>query len=148
LLKKPNYVYLIVGDGELNEGQCWEAFQFIAHHKLNRCIVCVDDNKKQLDGKNVDIVNPFDLEAKFKAFGFTAWTVKGNDEGAIFDAITRAKKVEDSAVCLVLDTIKGQGVPFFETLADNHSVKFDNSAVNQAADEAIAALESYIKGAA
>ncbi|GJM76281.1 hypothetical protein HMSSN036_84970 [Paenibacillus macerans] len=68
---KDNYTYCIVGDGELNEGQCWEAFQFAAHHKLNRLFVFVDDNKKQLDGLTKDIIDPLDFAEKFSAFGFT-----------------------------------------------------------------------------
>jgi transketolase len=138
-------VYLIVGDGELNEGQCWEAFQFIAHNKLNNCIVFIDDNKKQLDGKTKDIINPFDIAKKMEAFGFYTQTVKGNDDAAISCAIDKCKEIKDSAVCIVLDSIKGQGVKFFEDLADNHSVKFSTPETIQAADDAIAQLESFIK---
>lgn len=68
--KSNQYVYLIVGDGELNEGQCWEAFQYIANYKLNNCIVIIDDNKRQLDGYTKDVMNPFDIAEKMKAFGF------------------------------------------------------------------------------
>lgn len=62
--KSNQYVYLIVGDGELNEGQCWEAFQYIANYKLNNCIVIIDDNKRQLDGYTKDVMNPFDIAEK------------------------------------------------------------------------------------
>ena len=68
------YIYLIVGDGELNEGQCWEAFQYIANYKLNNCIVIIDDNKRQLDGYTKDVMNPFDIAEKMKAFGFYVQT--------------------------------------------------------------------------
>ena len=137
-------VYLIVGDGELNEGQCWEAFQYIAHNKLSNCIVFIDDNKKQLDGTTEEIMNPFDIRAKMEAFGFHAVSVKGNDEEAIDAAIEEAKTITDKAVCIVLDSIKGQGVKYFEEMAANHSVKFNNDEINAAADEAIAKLEAYI----
>lgn len=140
-----NYVYLIVGDGELNEGQCWEAFQYLANYKMNNCIVIIDDNKRQLDGYTKDIINPFSIEAKMKAFGFNTQTVKGNDLDAIDEAITKAKSVTDSAVCIVLDTIKGQGVKFFEELLDNHSVKFNTEEVNRATDEAKASLKKEIE---
>lgn len=90
---------------------------------MNNCIVIIDDNKRQLDGYTKDVINPFNIEAKMKAFGFNTQTVKGNDLDAIDEAITKAKSVTDSAVCIVLDTIKGQGVKFFEELLDNHSVK-------------------------
>ena len=105
--KTDQYVYLIVGDGELNEGQCWEAFQYIAHYKLNHCVVIIDDNKKQLDGTTKEVMNPFSIENKMKAFGFYTQTVKGNDEEAIDEAINRAKNVKDQAVCIILDSIKG-----------------------------------------
>ncbi|GAA2907156.1 transketolase [Enterococcus pseudoavium] len=138
-----NYVYLIVGDGELNEGQCWEAFQYIAHFKLNNCIVIIDENKKQLDGTTQDILNPFDIAEKMRAFGFAVQRVKGNDLTAIDQAIDDCKKIEDQAVCIVLDTIKGQGVKFFEEMDANHSVKFDNEVVQKATDKA---LEELRKG--
>ncbi|MGL9730835.1 transketolase [Enterococcus sp. DIV0756] len=127
--KRNSYVYLIVGDGELNEGQCWEAFQYLAHFKLNNCIVIIDENKKQLDGTTKEILNPFDIEKKMQAFGFKTVKVKGNDMLAIDQAITECKTVEDQAVCIVLDSIKGQGVPFFEEMVANHSVKFDNEEI-------------------
>lgn len=135
-----SYVYLIVGDGELNEGQCWEAFQYLAHNKLNRCIVFIDENKKQLDGLTQDILNPFDIAEKMRAFGFSTQKVKGDDLVAIDQAIENCKEVTDQAVCIVLDTIKGQGVKFFEEMDANHSVKFANEAVQEATDEALAEL--------
>ncbi len=137
-------VYLIVGDGELNEGQCWEAFQYIAHNKLNNCLVFIDNNKRQLDGYVSDICNPFDIEAKMKAFGFHTVTVDGANEKAIIDAIELSFDVKDQAICIVLDTIKGQGVPFFEKLEANHSVKFNTDEIKQATSEAITSLEAFI----
>ena len=138
------YVYLIVGDGELNEGQCWEAFQYIANYKLNNCIVIIDDNKRQLDGYTKDIMNPFDISKKMEAFGFFTQKVKGNDIEAIDDAINQVKEVKDKAVCIVLDTIKGQGVPYFENMFSNHSVKFNTDEINDAANEAKQALLEFI----
>lgn len=144
LKKSDNVVYLIVGDGELNEGQCWEAFQYIAHYKLNNCIVIIDDNKRQLDGYTKDIINPFDFVQKMEAFGFYTQKVKGNDIQAIDQAIENAKSVKDKAVCIVLDTIKGQGVPYFEEMFSNHSVKFNNDQVNKATNEAKQQLLAFI----
>lgn len=140
--KKDSYVYLIVGDGELNEGQCWEAFQYLAHFKLNNCIVIIDENKKQLDGTTEAILNPFDLAEKMRAFGFHTTKVKGDDLVAIDEAINQCKAVTDQAVCIVLDTIKGQGVKFFEEMDANHSVKFDNEAVQAATDQALQELKA------
>ena len=146
LAGKDNFVYLIVGDGELNEGQCWEAFQYIAHFKLNHCIVIIDDNKKQLDGPTKDILDPFDIQQKITAFGFYTEKVPGADMQAIDEAIERCKAIEDQAVCIVLDSVKGQGVPFFEELDANHSVKFTTDEINQAAEAAIKELTIKIEG--
>ena len=146
LAGKDNFVYLIVGDGELNEGQCWEAFQYIAHFKLNHCIVIIDDNKKQLDGPTKDILDPFDIQQKMTAFGFYTEKVPGADMQAIDEAIERCKAIEDQAVCIVLDSVKGQGVPFFEELEANHSVKFTTDEINQAAEAAIKELTIKIEG--
>jgi len=146
LAGKDSFVYLIVGDGELNEGQCWEAFQYIAHFKLNHCIVIIDDNKKQLDGPTKDILDPFDIQQKMTAFGFYTEKVPGADMQAIDEAIERCKAIEDQAVCIVLDSVKGQGVPFFEELDANHSVKFTTDEINQAAEAAIKELTIKIEG--
>ena len=140
------YVYLIVGDGELNEGQCWEAFQYIAHYKLNHCIVIIDENKRQLDGTTKEVMNPFDLEEKMKAFGFHVQKVKGNDEEAIDAAIDQAKSITDQAVCIILDSIKGAGVPYYEQMEGNHSVKFNNDEILQVNHRAIKDLEDLIEG--
>lgn len=140
---KDQFVYLIAGDGECNEGQCWEAFTYIGAKNLNNCIVFIDDNKKQLDGYTKDILNPFSFEDKMRAFGFYAETVKGNDVMAIKNAIDAAKERKDKATCIVLDTTKGQGVKYFEELFGNHSVNF-NAEMDEVADKAIAELEAFI----
>ena len=137
-------VYLIVGDGELNEGQCWEAFQFIAHNKLNEVIVIIDWNKKQLDGPVEKILNPFSIAKKMEAFGFQVIECDGKDEEAISGAIDAAKEVKDSAVCIVMDTIKAQGVPYYYDRSDSHSPKFGGEA-DEALDAVIAELEAFIE---
>ena len=137
--------YVIVGDGELNEGQCWEALQFIAHHKLNEVIVIIDDNKKQLDGRTEDIIQTFDLKKKLEAFGFYTVQIDGSNEKEIAYALCQVKAVKNSAVCIILDTIKGQGGGYFEALEDNHSIKL-NEELDKEMDSIIAELERYIKG--
>lgn len=144
LEKSEQYVYTIVGDGELNEGQCWEAIQFIANYHLNRLIMFVDENKRQLDGYTCDVMQPFDIAKKIEAFGFNVQRVDGADEEAIAAAIERAQGVQDRAVCIVLDTIKGQGIPYFEQIDDNHSVKFNQNDIC-AIDEALAELERIVR---
>ncbi|MGL5405269.1 MAG: transketolase [Propionibacteriaceae bacterium] len=122
---KPNRVYTIVGDGELNEGQCWEAAQFIAHHRLTNLVVLVDYNKKQLDGTLEEICRPFDFVEKFTAFGFYAVSVPGQDADEIAAALVHARTITDRPVCLILDTIKGAGVEYFSQLKDNHHIRLD-----------------------
>lgn len=138
-----NYTYCIVGDGELNEGQCWEAFQFAAHHKLNRLFVFVDDNKKQLDGLTKDIIDPIDFVAKFEAFGFYAMRVDGRSVEQIYDAIEKGKAQSDKPVAIVLDTVKAQGVPYLEEKDDNHHIR-PNQADQEAITAAIEELENKL----
>lgn len=145
---KPNKVFSIVGDGECNEGQVWEAFQFAAHQKLDNLIVFIDENHKQLDGLTIDVNNPFDLRAKMEAFGFYALRVDGSSEKAISEAIDDCFSHPGQALCIVLDTVKGQGVEYFEKLADNHHIRFASDSKSEL-DKAIVVLEELVlKGGA
>jgi Transketolase, N-terminal subunit len=143
LEKKHQQVYLIVGDGELNEGQCWETFQFIASYNLNEIIVIIDNNKGQLDGKLEDIIRPFDIARKMEAFGFKVIKADGTEEESLSEAIDQAKTVTGSAVCIVMDTFKGQGVPYYYDRPDNHSPKFDEES-DAIIDEVISKLDAFI----
>lgn len=109
LAGRRNRVFSILGDGELNEGQCWEAFQFIAHHNLNNLTLFIDYNKQQLDGALDEVIQPFDLAAKFRAFGFEVQTIKGDDIAALLAAVRPALGGEQRPLAIVLDSIKGQG---------------------------------------
>lgn len=123
LAQRTNRVFCIVGDGELNEGQCWEAFQFIAHHRLNNLTVFVDWNKQQLDGELNDIIHPFCLEDKFRAFGFEAFTVKGDDIPGLLAVVQPVLDNQARPRVAILDSIKGQGVPYLEQLANSHHLR-------------------------
>ncbi len=112
--------YLIVGDGEANEGQVWEAAMFTAAKKLTNLVWLIDWNKKQLDGYVSDILEPFDFEEKFRAFGFDACTIDGNDIEQLKAALT--KKAADKPIAIILDTVKGKGVTEVEEAAGNHSM--------------------------
>jgi len=125
-----NRVFLFVGDGEINEGQCWEAFMFAAAKKLSNLVVMIDDNKKQLDGYTADILNTGDLAAKMTAFGFDTVRINGNDVEALYDALENTKKGGDKPFAIVMDTVKGKGVTEVEETVANHSMavgddKFD-----------------------
>ncbi|SEK51263.1 transketolase [Carnobacterium iners] len=121
-----NFTYAIVGDGELNEGQCWEAIQMAAHNQLDNLIVFVDDNKKQLDGYTIDISNPFDFAEKFIAFGFNTVRVDGHSVNAISKAITSVKVFKGKPSVIILDTIKGKGIKHIEEMMDNHHLRPDD----------------------
>lgn len=143
LSHRDNYTYSIVGDGELNEGQCWEAIQFAAHHKLNRLFVFVDDNKKQLDGLTKEIIDPLDFGEKFRAFGFYTLKVDGSSLTEIYQAIEKGKSQTDLPVAIILDTVKGQGVPYLEEKADNHHIR-PSQADKEAIHAAIVELETQL----
>lgn len=123
LAGRKNRVFCILGDGELNEGQCWEAFQFIAHHNLNNLTLFIDYNKQQLDGTLDEVIKPFDLKAKFSAFGFDVVSVKGDDIAAIYDVVAPVRVGEQRPRVVMLDSIKGQGVAYIEQLPNSHHLR-------------------------
>ncbi|SCC41384.1 transketolase [Kosakonia oryziphila] len=141
LAGRPNRVFCIVGDGELNEGQCWEAFQFIAHHKLNNLTVFVDWNKQQLDGELDEIICAFDLEGKFRAFGFDVYTVKGDDIAALLEVVKPVPTADARPRLVILDSIKGQGVPYLEKMSNSHHLRLTEE-MKQALNETIEQLEA------
>ncbi|WBU50759.1 transketolase [Kosakonia pseudosacchari] len=141
LAGRSNRVFCIVGDGELNEGQCWEAFQFIAHHRLNNLTVFVDWNKQQLDGELDEIICAFDLEGKFRAFGFDVCTVKGNDIAALLDVVKPVPPADARPRLVILDSIKGQGVPYLENLSNSHHLRLTDE-MRQALNDTIEQLEA------
>jgi len=139
-----NFTYLILGDGECNEGQVWEGAMFAAHHKLDKLITFVDWNKQQLDGFTKDILDMGDLGEKFKAFGWHTQTVAGHDPGIIKSAITDAKSYRDAPSAIILDTIKGYGCNFAEGIAGNHHMNFSKEEMEKAIDDASEKLE-YVR---
>ena len=125
--------FLMVGDGELNEGQVWEAAMFAAAKKVNNLVWLIDWNKRQLDGSLADVLEPFDLESKFRAFGFDACTVNGHDVEALHAALT--KPAEDKPIAIILDTVKGKGVTAVEQTASNHSMNVSQDVFDSWLDE-------------
>ena len=120
-------VFAILGDGELQEGQCWEAFQFAAHHQLGNLVIFVDHNKRQLDGDLDEVQRSFDLPGKFQAFGFNAIEVDGQDIHAIADAIEQAIATSQKPTAVILDTQKGQGIPSIVAIKANHHLRIDDN---------------------
>ena len=117
---RPSRTFVIVGDGELDEGQCWEAAMFAAAKKVTNLVWIIDDNKKQLDGTTDEILAHFDLRAKFEAFGFDAVRIDGSNVEELYEALT--KKAEDKPIAIIMDNVKGRGVKAVEEMEFNHSV--------------------------
>lgn len=128
-------VFCIVGDGELQEGQNWEAIMFAAHKELNNLIVFVDYNKMQLDGSLESINDISPLDEKFSAFGWHVENVDGHDISQIKNAIVAAKEVCNKPTVVVCNTIKGKGVNWAENEWNHHI-----NVTHELADEAITAL--------
>lgn len=129
-----NTVYIIVGDGELQEGQVWEGVQFAAHRCMDNVVLIVDANKRQLDGYVKDICGGLDLAARFSAFGWAAFCAAGRDCGAIYDALMQAKQCKRPAA-LILDTEKGQGCCFAEKAVFNHYMVITEAMAEEACAE-------------
>ncbi|MCH3964819.1 MAG: transketolase [Clostridium sp.] len=118
-----NYTYLMLGDGEIQEGQVWEAALYAAQKKLDHLIAFVDYNKKQLDGYVKDINDVGDVKAKFEAFRWHAQEIDGNDVEQVYNAIEEAKKVAGKPSVIVMNTVKAKGIPFAEKLKLNHHIE-------------------------
>lgn len=138
---RPNYTYLILGDGELNEGQVWEGVLFANHFELSNLIAFVDHNKQQLDGYTSEVMDLGDIKRKFESFGWHAQGVDGHDTTAIFNAIISAKEEKCKPSVIVLDTIKGKGCTFAEGIKANHHMTF----TEEQSEEAIKAAERFIE---
>ncbi len=128
LLGHDNRVFLIVGDGETNEGQVWEAFTFAAAHNLSNLVVMIDWNKRQLDGCCQEIYPAANFHEKMAAFGFHTVTVNGNDVKAVAEALEATRAGGDKPWAIVLDTVKGAGIPDVEQTAANHSMSVGDAA--------------------
>ena len=139
---RKNRVFLIVGDGEMNEGQCWESFLFASAKKLGNLVVLIDWNKRQLDGYLDEVLPMGDFAAKMEAFGFDTVTVDGGDVNAIADALERTRNGGDRPYAIVLDTVKGHGVEEVENTAMNHSMPVNDERFERWTAELSAKLEA------
>lgn len=117
---KDYYVYVIMGDGEIAEGQIWEAALTSAHYKLNNVIAFVDFNGLQIDGPVKEVMNVTPIKEKFEAFGWNALEIDGHDFNAIHKAIVKAKKSKDKPTVIVAHTVKGKGISFMENQVGWH----------------------------
>lgn len=116
-------VYTMLGDGELQEGQVWEAAMLAGHRKLDNLIVIVDNNGLQIDGNVADVCSPYPIDKKFEAFNFEVINLQdGNDMVQIGEAIKKAKAVVGKPAAIIAKTVKGKGVSFMEDQAGWHGV--------------------------
>ena len=116
-------VYTMLGDGELQEGQVWEAAMLAGHRKLDNLIVIVDNNGLQIDGNVASVCSPYPIDKKFEAFNFEVFNLEdGNDMIQIGEAVKKAKAVVGKPAAIIARTVKGKGVSFMEDQAGWHGV--------------------------
>ena len=129
-------IYAIIGDGESQEGQVWEAAFFASHKKLDNLIVFLDYNKMQLDGTLEEVNDSGNMYDKFKSFGFDTYSIDGHNIDEIIATIEKAKTVKGMPHMIVLNTIKGKGVSFAEAAkANSHSMPVSKEALEEAIKE-------------
>jgi transketolase len=141
--KKDWHTFVMVGDGEIQEGQNWEAAMFAAHHRLHNLTVIIDYNHQQLDGFLKDILNPAPLREKFEAFGWRTVEIDGHDFEQVIPALDSARVARDGRpTCVIANTIKGKGVSFMENNPEWHGVAPKPEQVATAIDELEAAAKN------
>ena len=113
-------VYSALGDGEIQEGQIWEAAMFASHYGLDNLCIIVDNNNLQIDGKITDVMNPHPIDEKFKAFGFEVAVIDGHNFEEIEAAYAKAKNTKGKPFAIIAKTVKGKGVSFMEDQASWH----------------------------
>lgn len=137
-------VYTILGDGEIEEGQVWEAAMFAAHYKLDNLVAIVDNNGLQIDGKIEDVMSPYPIVDKFKAFGWHVIEMDAHDFDSIEAAFNEAESVSGQPVAIIQKSVKGKGVSFMENNVSWHGSAPNDEQYEQAMGElkaALAALE-------
>ena len=117
---KTNRVYTLLGDGEIQEGQVWEACMFAAHYKLDNFCAIIDNNGLQIDGAVADVMSPYPIDEKLKAFGFEVTVVDGHDFEQLEAAFAQAKATKGKPFAIIMKTVKGKGVSFMENNAGWH----------------------------
>ena len=118
--KKDYRVYTLLGDGEIQEGQVWEAAMWAGYRKLDNLVVIIDNNNLQIDGPIDEVCSPYPIDKKFEAFNFHVITIDGNDFDQIRSAFAEAKTVKGMPTAIIAKTVKGKGVSFMENAVDWH----------------------------
>lgn len=128
-------VYTILGDGELEEGQVWEAAMFAAHKKLDNLCAVIDFNNLQIDGSLDEVNSPCPIDEKFKAFGWNVVVIDGHDFDQIEDAFAKARQTKGQPTAIIMNTTKGKGVSFMENKASWHGAAPNDEQYAQAMQE-------------
>ena len=128
-------VYTLLGDGEIQEGQVWEACMFASHYKLDNLCIVVDNNGLQIDGDVAKVMSPYPIDAKLEAFGFDVQVINGHDFDAIEAAMNHAKTVKGKPSAIIMQTVKGKDVSFMENEAGWHGVAPNDAQYEQAMAE-------------
>ena len=118
--KKDYRVYTLTGDGEIQEGQIWEAAMWAGHRKLDNLVVIVDNNNLQIDGSVEDVCSPYPIDKKFEAFNFHVINIDGNDFDQIRAAFKEARETKGMPTAIIAKTVKGKGASFMENAAGWH----------------------------
>ena len=135
-MKKKDYrVYAVTGDGEIQEGQIWEAAMFAGARKLDNLVVIVDNNNLQIDGAVSDVCSPYPIDKKFEAFNFHVINIDGNDFDEIRVALKEARETKGMPTAIIAKTIKGKGVSFMEDQAGWHGKAPNDEEYRIAMDE-------------
>ncbi len=138
-------VYTLLGDGEIQEGQVWEACMAASHYKLDNLCLIVDNNGLQIDGDIAKVMSPYPIVDKLEAFGFHVEAVDGHDFGALEAAFRKARQVKGAPTAIVMSTTKGKGVSFMENNAGWHGKAPNDQEYAQAMDE-LKALMAEVEG--
>lgn len=128
-------VYSILGDGEIQEGQIWEAAMTSAHYKLDNLCIFVDNNNLQIDGAISDVMSPYPIDEKFKAFGFNVINIDGHNFDEIKSALKNARETKGKPTAIIAKTIKGKGVSFMENKVNWHGSAPNEEQANLAIKE-------------
>ena len=128
-------VYTLLGDGEIQEGQVWEAAMFAGSRKLDNLVVIVDNNGLQIDGPIDEVNSPYPIGAKFEAFNFNVVEIDGHDFDQIADAFKQAKECKGKPTAIIMKTIKGKGVSFMENQVSWHGSAPNDEQCKQALEE-------------
>lgn len=128
-------VYAMLGDGELQEGQVWEAAMFAGHRRLDNLTVIVDNNGLQIDGNITDVCSPYPIDKKFEAFNFNVININGHDFDEIREAFSTAENCKGMPTAIIAHTIKGRGVSFMEGQASWHGKAPDDDQYAKAISE-------------